>query len=310
MNFSKSEYMSNTTHYVLGVLAVLVFMDLGFPIQAHSESTLNSCCLVGGDANSDGTFNIADVTFGIARIFTGGSAPTCLEEADANADNAFNIADVTFGIMRIFSGGAAPMCPVPIVPVDSATYIVTFESTWSVITHPDNFPPNPHFSGLIGATHDSTVLFWEEGALASLGIKSMAEFGSKFALTTEVGVAQQDGSAEYLLSGGFISPSPGSVSYTFEITSVYSKVTLVSMLAPSPDWFVGVNGLELYANGQWLDTVVVELFPYDAGTDDGIIYTSSNAVTSPFEVISAIATSPFLIGPNVPPLGTFTFVRQ
>ncbi len=68
------------------------------------------CCVVAGDANHDGAFNIADVTFDIARIFSGGSAPVCQDEADADGDNMFNIADVTFGIARIFSGGSAPVC--------------------------------------------------------------------------------------------------------------------------------------------------------------------------------------------------------
>jgi choice-of-anchor B domain-containing protein len=69
-----------------------------------------TCCVVAGDANSDGSFNIADVTFGIARIFSGGPAPVCQDQADADGDNTFNITDVTYCIARIFSGGPAPVC--------------------------------------------------------------------------------------------------------------------------------------------------------------------------------------------------------
>ncbi|MBN4057042.1 CHRD domain-containing protein [bacterium AH-315-J21] len=68
------------------------------------------CCITSGDADNNGSFNIADVTFGIARIFAGGPAPFCQDEADANGDNSFNIADVTFGIARIFASGLAPVC--------------------------------------------------------------------------------------------------------------------------------------------------------------------------------------------------------
>ncbi len=68
------------------------------------------CCDTPGDYTNDGSFNIADVTAGIARIFSGGVAASCQDEADANGDNTFNIADVTFGIARIFSGGPAPVC--------------------------------------------------------------------------------------------------------------------------------------------------------------------------------------------------------
>jgi len=69
-----------------------------------------SCCLTPGDADNDGAFNIADITFGIARIFSSGPAPSCQDQADTNGDNSFNIADVTYGIARIFSGGPAPIC--------------------------------------------------------------------------------------------------------------------------------------------------------------------------------------------------------
>ncbi len=68
------------------------------------------CCDTPGDADNDGNFDIADITFGIARIFSGGVAPACQDAADANGDNVFNIADVTYGIARIFGGGSAPVC--------------------------------------------------------------------------------------------------------------------------------------------------------------------------------------------------------
>lgn len=50
---------------------------------------------------------------------------------------------------------------------NTVTYKVTFNATWSEETHPDDFPPNPHFSGLIGASHNDEVSFWKEGELAS-----------------------------------------------------------------------------------------------------------------------------------------------
>ncbi len=68
------------------------------------------CCIVAGDANNDGAFNIADVTFLIERIFRGGDAPICDQAADVNGDGFSNIADVTYGIAHIFTGGAAPIC--------------------------------------------------------------------------------------------------------------------------------------------------------------------------------------------------------
>ena len=87
----------------------------------------------------------------------------------------------------------------------------------------------------------------------------------------------------------------------------FPLVTVVSMLAPSPDWFVGVAGLSLLEDGDWVDERVATLFAYDAGTDSGTTYTSPNADTSPPEPIHRIATGP--LG-NGRPVGTFTFTRE
>ena len=82
--------------------------EFSFPFALYIEE---SCCLVPGDASGDGNFNIADITFLIARIFAGGPAPDCLAQGDANASGNINISDVTFLIARIFADGSAPVCP-------------------------------------------------------------------------------------------------------------------------------------------------------------------------------------------------------
>ncbi|MCH7879123.1 MAG: choice-of-anchor B family protein [candidate division Zixibacteria bacterium] len=84
-----------------------------YRVEAFGPLTAITCCETAGDANRSGGVNIADVTFLIARIFAGGTAPVCDKEADANADTNVNIADVTFLIARIFAGGAAPTCTPP-----------------------------------------------------------------------------------------------------------------------------------------------------------------------------------------------------
>lgn len=201
------------------------------------------------------------------------------------------------------------LLPLQLHAQSAAEYTVTFESTWSATTHPDGFPSNPHFSGLIGATHDTTLTVWEVDGLASPGMESMAELGSKSALTGEFNAAITAGSAGNLLSGGGIAVSPGTVSLNFEITATHPRVTLVSMLAPSPDWFVGVSGLNLMEGDTWIDEVEVELYVYDAGTDSGPTYTSSNADTQPPAPITRLESAPFLINGSVAPVGVFTFTR-
>ncbi|MDX1420437.1 MAG: spondin domain-containing protein [Rubricoccaceae bacterium] len=189
----------------------------------------------------------------------------------------------------------------------AATYRVTFEATWSEATHPVDFPPDPHFSGLVGATHEATASLWAPGELASAGIESMAETGSKTLLIAEAEALIAGGQAEAVLSGGGIAVSPGSVSLDLEVSAAYSHVSLVSMLAPSPDWFVGVHGLDLYEGGTWAAERVVDLHVYDSGTDSGATYTAPDDDTNPPEPLAQHVEPPFLVGGEVPPVGTFTF---
>jgi len=190
------------------------------------------------------------------------------------------------------------------VTLSSASYDVEFVSIWSASTHPVSIPSSPHFSGLIGGTHGADVTFWAAGAFASDGIKAMAELGAKTPLDSEVEAAIQAGTADGVLSGGNIPSSPGSVEITFDVDVDFPLVTLVSMIAPSPDWFVGVRSLSLLEEGSWASTIVVQLFAYDAGTDSGVIYTSGDQPTDPRANIFRITESPFDVAT---PLGTFTF---
>jgi hypothetical protein len=194
-------------------------------------------------------------------------------------------------------------------PTPSAQYQLTFEATWSDATHPTDFPPNPHFSGLIGASHTLAARLWEEGGTATPGIKNMAETGGKSPLDSEINALIGDGGACALISGGGIGLSPGVATVTFTVNQDCPLVSVVSMIAPSPDWFVGVSGLNLFENGAWIEQKVVELLPYDAGTDSGSSYTSPNEPTASPEPIYRIETEPLAVDGGVPPLGTFTFSR-
>src|SRR5207249_3767355 len=79
-----------------------------------------------------------------------------------------------------------------------------------------------------------------------------------------------------------------------------------SMLAPSPDWFVGVSRLRLHENGAWIPQIVVDLALYDAGTDGGLSYTSPNQPSTPHVAVAENTSGAFSASNHV---GTFTFVR-
>ena len=189
----------------------------------------------------------------------------------------------------------------------TAAYQVTFGAEWSAATHPAGFPPNPHFSGLVGATHSSAASLWAPGELASTGIEVMAETGAKGPLLAEVDALRAAGAADERLSGDFLALSPGAVQMTFDIAEGHSLVSLVTMIAPSPDWFVGVHDLDLFAGGVWTEELTVDLLAYDAGTDSGPDYTSPDQDTNPAEPIALIEAAPFVDGGEPVRIGQFTF---
>ena len=64
------------------------------------------------------------------------------------------------------------------------------------------------------------------------------------------------------------------------------------MIGPSPDWFVGVSGVSLLdGSDQWREEYRVDLYPYDAGTEDGTEFTLSNPATNPQGVTTSIDTA-------------------
>ena len=177
----------------------------------------------------------------------------------------------------------------------AARYQLTFQGTWSSLTHPNQFPISPHFSAVVGATHSGAAVFWQPGALASNAIKDVAELGSWGLLWGEILQQVAVGHVDQGLQFGALSPSPGQKTVTFIAQAEFSKLTLVSMLGPSPDWFVGINGFELIQGGDWVESAVIPLQLYDAGTDSGVSYASSNLPTVPPDAIALVssASGPF-----------------
>lgn len=59
---------------------------------------------------------------------------------------------------------------------------------------------------------------------------------------------------------------------------------------PSPDWFVGIDSLNLCEGNRWKEEVSVDLFPYDAGTDSGFTFSSPNFATIPQDTVTEVSS--------------------
>ena len=145
----------------------------------------------------------------------------------------------------------------PKLPGGKARYRVSIQNTWSVDTHPGAFPENAHFSFVAAATHNAQSPFWEEGTFASPGFVKLAETGLSDLLIDEIKASVVVGDSEqvvdlqnWICPGGIIHNNCGKNQFEFEISKSHSYFSMASMLGPSPDWFIGVSGLDLLETGE------------------------------------------------------------
>lgn len=68
---------------------------------------------VRGEANGDGTLDIADVLFIADYLFAAGDAPTCPDAADVNDSGDLDISDALYLIIYLFTSGPQPPSPFP-----------------------------------------------------------------------------------------------------------------------------------------------------------------------------------------------------
>ncbi|XP_067001720.2 spondin-1 [Anabrus simplex] len=177
---------------------------------------------------------------------------------------------------------------------DEAKYKMVFEGIWSNKTHPKDFPFSlwlTHFSDVIGASHERNFSFWGEGQIATDGLRMVAEWGSVRGMESELR-ANSKHLRTLIKAAGLWYPNVNTnTSSTFRVDRRRPLVSLVSMLGPTPDWIVGVNGLNLCRRDcSWTEEKIVDLYPWDAGTDSGISYMSPNSPTIPRERIHRITT--------------------
>ena len=101
--------------YLMSALLMVVLISY-FPAIGADDAVLESggaeyCCVTPGDANDDGSTNIADATFIIWQTVWFIPDFPCYNQADANGDGSINIADAAYIVRYIFFNGNAPICP-------------------------------------------------------------------------------------------------------------------------------------------------------------------------------------------------------
>lgn len=181
-----------------------------------------------------------------------------------------------------------------------ATYNIEFTNYWNSTNHSvgTTFPgSDAHWSPLVGINHNSSVTFVEMGGTATTGVENIAEIGnSNVFQTVDVQNAINANNAEQFFNAGDLflnEPTDKIILNGFEVSEDFPLLTMLSMIAPSPDWMIAVNSLELRDGGNWKTSITMDLFAYDAGTEEGTAYSLSNPATIGGTITSLRNVAPF-----------------
>ena len=187
----------------------------------------------------------------------------------------------------------------------TAIYMIEYNVPWSISTHPDTLPPGAHVSPIVVVSHMNENDLFTSGTLATDGIEIMAETGATKVLADEI-----NGNSSILsLAIGTRIDVPGSNTLKLELDQDHSLLSAVSMLAPSPDWFVAINSVELFRDGQWLEETELTMGPYDAGTDSEMTFTANDLDTRPAKTIGPPVDNVFINATDENDFATITITK-
>ena len=193
--------------------------------------------------------------------------------------------------------------------MDSASYKVQVDATWTAQSHPFDYPSNAHFSGIVGAAHNAEYTIFQDGGTATKGLENLSEMGAHSPLDGEIKAAIDAGQAGSFFESGALFSFPGKLEASYSTDERHPYVSLVAMVAPSPDWFTGVAHVALRKDGKWRDTVSLTLWDWDAGTDHGTTHKAADANAMPRQSIRLAASPNFLGQGGLKPVGQVTFTR-
>lgn len=205
----------------------------------------------------------------------------------------------------------------------SAKYQMTFSGNWSKDSHPKDYPTQRrllHWSNIVGASHSKNYMLWQYGEYASRGVKEVCELG--YPRTAEQEVQSNSREVRSIIkASGIWWSEPDGINQKREARFSTDRrrhlVSMLTMIGPSPDWCVGISAVDLcLSNCTWTKEIAFELYPWDAGTDDGVTYMSPNARSDPPKKIHRLTNtfpnnvaSPFYGRQSVKPLAYLKIER-
>ena len=75
--------------------------------------------------------------------------------------------------------------------MDAVEYTLVYKNAWTAATHPIEYPEagaisGPHYSGIVGATHNGSFSLFKQGAMPTPGLEMLSEMGKPSPLDEEI----------------------------------------------------------------------------------------------------------------------------
>jgi hypothetical protein len=193
-------------------------------------------------------------------------------------------------------------------------YRVEFTPLWTKESFPFEYPDTslihkPHFSGLIGTAHNADFHLFMEGQMPTPGLERLSEEGKHDPLSTEINDAIAAGKALALTESDPLKDFSQTAKTEVLVDDAHPMVSLVAMIAPSPDWFAGVSDVNLMENGSWVATKTVDVQAWDSGGDDGTTYLADDKDNDPKKPTMLNQSRHFLKDGKPMPVARITFTR-
>jgi len=193
-------------------------------------------------------------------------------------------------------------------------YRVEFTPLWTKDNFPFEYPDTslihkPHFSGLIGTAHNASYHLFLDGQMPTPGLERLSEEGKHDPLSAEINAAIGAGNALALTESDPLKDFSQTATAEVTVDDAHPMVSLVAMIAPSPDWFAGVSDVNLRDNGSWVDSKTVDATAWDSGGDDGTTYLADDKDNDPKKPTSMNKGRHFMKDGQTMPVGRITFTR-
>ena len=132
------------------------------------------------------------------------------------------------------------------------------------------------FSPLAGVSHSNRQSFFTIRGFASKAVEQIAETGNNSEFISLAETLRKEGQGVLSIVDVGAPTQPGeATSLILKVDCEHPFLTVLGMIAPSPDWIVQINNRNTFdeSTGKFVNSTSGNLIAYDAGVDDGREFT-------------------------------------